>query len=105
MQRTRRFDVTTFLHGSELNTAITDILKQKNVSCAVAFWGKGAELLIRGHRKGRTRIICNLTMGGTNPNAMEEIMAKCPPCKVKQSNSLHAKVYVSDTHAIVASAN
>ncbi|MCL8332477.1 MULTISPECIES: phospholipase D family protein [Pseudomonas] len=69
---------------------------------AVAFWGNGSEALIP--RQGAGRLICNLSHPGTNPYAVERIMAQ-PGIRMRQSSRLHAKVVVSNAGAIVGSAN
>lgn len=86
-----------FLHGLDLTREIKAILAEPNARCAVAFWGRGAEDWVAG---ANCRIIANLRMGGTNPYALERIKAS-----VKQSDTLHAKVYIGAERAVVASAN
>ena len=86
-----------------LREVITQISCGNNVSCAVAFWGKGAGDLF-GPSKGRTiRIVCNLKMGGTNPDVIETIVKT--GATVLQNDRLHAKVYIGDKSAVVTSAN
>lgn len=86
-----------FLHGPDLTREIKAILAEPNARCAVAFWGRGAEEWVAG---ANCRIIANLRMGGTNPHALEKIKAT-----VKQSDTLHAKVYIGAGRAVVSSAN
>jgi hypothetical protein len=69
--------------------------------CAVAFWGKRSETLIDSDRRRNVKLICNLKMGGTNPN----VVRKIPRDLVKQIDTLHAKVYIGDNFAGVTSAN
>jgi hypothetical protein len=91
------------LSGARLREAITRICRGKSISCAVAFWGRGADDLI-GNPEGRTiRLICNLKMGGTNPDVIAALMES--DIRVRQSNRLHAKVYIGDTQAVITSAN
>lgn len=78
----------------------------KEIYCIVAFWGSGAEQLFAGMNKRkiqRTRIVCNLTMGGTNPNVIEDLRNK--GFHIKHSPTLHSKVYWTDSGVVVGSAN
>ena len=91
------------LSGESLREAVLRVSRSNNPSLAVAFWGRGAGDLI-GDPKGRTiRLICNLRMGGTNPDVIADLMQL--GIAVQQSDRLHAKVYIGDTHAVVTSAN
>ena len=72
------------------------------LDCAVAFWGKGAEVFIPNNVE--VRIICDLTSGGTNPQVIKNLL-KTHKQSVKHLDSLHAKVYVGKNAAIVTSAN
>ena len=74
--------------------------------CIVAFWGMGAEQLFSGMSKQqikRTKIVCNLTMGGTNPNVIKDLKDK--GFHIKHNPTLHSKVYWTDAGVIVGSAN
>lgn len=89
--------------------AVKDVLKSQNkdvVYLAVAFWGKGAELLFDSLPKGvEVRVICNLTSGGTNPQTIRTLQALGFPVSVRQLNDLHAKVICGDKMAVIGSAN
>ena len=89
--------------------AVKDVLKSQNkdvVYLAVAFWGKGAELLFDSLPKGvEVRVICNLTSGGTNPQTIRTLQALGFPVSVRQLNDLHAKVVCGDKVAVIGSAN
>ena len=89
--------------------AVKEVLKFQNkqvVYLAVAFWGKGAELLFDSLPNDiEVRIICNLTSGGTNPQTIRALQALKPWVSVKQLNDLHAKVVCGDEVAIIGSAN
>jgi hypothetical protein len=89
-----------FLTGSILTNAIKEILKEPDVCCAVAFWGKGCNDWLKGKN---ARVICNLASGGTNPFALKSL--KLSNKGLKQNDQLHAKVFIGRTHTIVASAN
>lgn len=90
-----------FLTGIALHRAVERVLNNKAVKCAVAFWGAGAESLF-GVDVKEARIICNLSMGGTNPTVIENLMKRYD---VRQCDALHAKVYIGDSKAVVGSAN
>ena len=71
---------------------------------AVAFWGRGAaDRLELAGRAVAPRIICNLRMGGTNPDEIERLMAD--GADVRQADDLHAKVYLFDHAVIIGSSN
>lgn len=91
------------LHSENYNDAIKAIIKKaKTVDIAVAFWGKGADALIPA---GKTvRIICNIESGATNPDVVEKLLS-CKNLTVRSLDSLHAKVVLTPTLAIVGSAN
>ncbi|UVM36038.1 phospholipase D family protein [Pseudomonas sp. B21-017] len=88
----------------QILSAIKDLIQAPDADygVAVAFWGNGSEALIP--RQGAGRLICNLSHPGTNPYAVERIMAQ-PGIRMRQSSRLHAKVVVSNAGAIVGSAN
>lgn len=92
-----------FLSGNELSNAIKKLMFGKKIRCAVAFWGTGSETLFSTACNNDIRIVCNLRMGGTNPFSLDGFLP--PRFTVRQHDTLHAKVYISETAAIVASAN
>ena len=78
----------------------------EEIYCIVAFWGKGAEQLfddVSNEIVERTRIVCNLTMGGTNP----QVIRKLRDCgyQIGHNPALHSKVYWTDKGIVVGSAN
>jgi hypothetical protein len=89
-----------FLAGAELSKAIGQILGENGCRCAVAFWGTGARELLSPENHA-ARLVCNLKSGGTNPHEIERF----PRNIVKQHETLHAKVYIGQSRAIVCSAN
>lgn len=91
-----------FLTGSDLSKAIKEVLDCEVVRCAVAFWGKGAEGLF-GPAVRNAKIICNLSMGGTNP-AQIDLLMKGRRFEIKQCDNLHAKVYIGEK-VVITSAN
>jgi hypothetical protein len=92
-----------FLHGAALNEAISSILAENSIRCAVAFWGKGADALITGRKRQQIHLICNLMSGATNPHVIRKLQES--GAEVRQADILHAKVYIGRDHAVVASAN
>lgn len=72
---------TRFLNSrSEIAKQIRRLFgKVDDICCIVAFWGRGADELFRNVDENlveRTRIVCNLTSGGTNPRVIEELRDK-----------------------------
>jgi hypothetical protein len=85
-----------------------EIESSKTATLAVAFWGAGAvEALGIEKRKKPLTVICNLTMGGTNPAEIRKLLAlpHVGPDRVLQNNKLHAKIYHFDDRTIVGSSN
>ena len=95
--------MTQFKAGSGLTTAIKHLLGGEDVRCAVAFWGNGADTLIQRNSR-HTRIICDVTLGGTSPEALLTLGAPDNPL-LRCVARLHAKIYISNRGAIVGSAN
>ena len=93
-----------FIAGSDLVDAIRDVLSGNDVRCVVAFWGAGAEALLNQATGDQPRVICDVTLGGTSPNALRALGAPKNDC-LRYVPNLHAKVYISDRGAIVGSAN
>lgn len=98
--------VSVFLDDHKLGPAIADLMKGAELRCAVAFWGNGAALKLfqNGRPPANARIVCELAMGGSNP---EELRALGAPSnkRIKHLRGLHAKVYLSDQGLITCSAN
>lgn len=93
-----------FISGKENNAAILNLIESTSeLNGAIAFIGSDALEILR-ECQGGGRIVCNLKSGGTNPYTVESLR-KAGKFKVKQEDSLHAKVYIGDNKAIVSSAN
>ncbi len=73
-----------------------------SIDMAVAFWGDGAERLLLGLGKP-TRIVCNLTSGGTNPSVIEALQND--GIEVRHLSDLHAKVVLGSGTVVLGSAN
>lgn len=99
-------EMARFLDEKRIGSAIREVVGGEHVRCAVAFWGDGAcHSLFRGKRRARSaRIICDLTMGGTNPAELEVLGAPTNK-QLKHIKGLHAKLYLSDRGLVIASAN
>ena len=80
--------------------------KAEEIRCIVAFWGAGALDLfcdVPEKRRKKTRVVCNLTMGGTNPRVIEEL--RKAEIRVKHNPHLHSKVYWTNKGVVVGSSN
>jgi hypothetical protein len=80
------------------------LTKAKKATFAVAFWGEGAIDSLGIDRAKSARIICNLSMGGSNPSEIRKLMG-LPNIVVQQCDQLHAKIYLFETEALVGSSN
>jgi len=90
---------------NDLTKAIKDLLlTETKLRIAVAFIGDGATQLINPNAND-VQIICNLTMGGTNPKEVRKLIKKYGKNNVRQVDNLHAKLYIGAEYAIVGSAN
>lgn len=80
-----------------------------NLSLAVAFWGEGAQSLIKRSYQGqRLRLLCNLGSGGTNPKVIRNLLAfshENPDLQLRTMETLHAKLVIGEASAIIGSAN
>lgn len=94
-----------FLSGEALGAAIAHLMAGEDARCAVAFWGTGsaAHLFPRGDYAS-ARIICDLSLGGTNPDELRLLGAQSNKA-LRHVARLHAKVYLSNRGAIIGSAN
>lgn len=71
---------------------------------AVAFWGAGAGADLGITLMGaRAKVICNLATGGTNPQAIRQLIDA--GVQVRQRDDLHAKVYLFPAGAVLGSSN
>jgi len=88
-----------------LSQEIKKLLSKENkLRIAVAFIGDGACNLIN-QKTNDVKIICNLTMGGTNPTEVKALINRFNRGNVKHVDNLHAKLYIGTEYAIVGSAN
>lgn len=97
---------TQFITEKEVAKIVQEKLEGgSSLSAAVAFWGSGAadSLGVIKQSSSRISIVCNLKMGGTNPEEIIEIKER--GVKVGHRDDLHAKVYIFDDSVIVGSSN
>jgi hypothetical protein len=93
------------IHGDTYFATVQQALKAaEKVAMAVAFWGDGAEKMFNGWHGTSSRLICNLALGGTNPDAIVKLQ-QLPNTEVRHLSDLHAKLIVTENHVIVGSAN
>lgn len=99
-------DDGAFLTGPALFEAVLHVIGGRDRRCAVAFWGLGVEgiLNVADEGCGPVRIVCDLSMGGSNPDALRALGAPDEP-SIRHRDGLHAKIYLSDRGAVVGSAN
>lgn len=95
----------SFLRENQLSDSIKKLLMtEPTLRIATAFIGSGANQLI-GNNCTDVKIVCNLTMGGTNPHEVATLIQQFGKSNVRQINNLHAKLYIGAEYAIVGSAN
>ena len=93
-----------FISSAEYLDAIRQVLDQPGAArVAVAFWGAGADDLL-ARRRGRTRVLCNLSSGATNPEVVERLLGVAR-VELRHHDRLHAKLIVCGGAALVGSAN
>ena len=95
-----------FLTGTVLRAAVGHVLGGAEPRCAVAFWGKGVDAFLAHVETDRKnlRVICDVSMGGSHPDALRSIGAP-QNAAIRYHDGLHAKVYLSAAGVVVGSAN
>jgi hypothetical protein len=98
--------MSTFLDDRDLGPAITNLMQGSKSQCAVAFWGNGASSALFQNKclPADARIICDITMGGSNLKQLRDLGAP-DDRRIKHLRGLHAKVYLSNRGLITSSAN
>ncbi|RCK07586.1 hypothetical protein TH5_00445 [Thalassospira xianhensis MCCC 1A02616] len=93
-----------FLNTSRTSEAIKLVSSDGHAYYAVAFWGRNSlfSLGLEGDNRGR-RVICNLAMGGTNPDVIRELMES--GAQVRHNDRLHSKVYGNSRVVVLGSSN
>lgn len=95
-----------FLDHKQVRRAVQTVFAGDDVRCAAAFWGDGALNALFGSKKraSKARIICGLSMGGTNPKELVLLGVPDNP-HLKHLRGLHAKLYPSSAGMVVTSAD
>ena len=100
---------TEFLaSGGEIADKVSELIASQPddspLLMIVAFWGQGSEdLFVPGKAY---KLVCNLSMGGTNPAVIQQLMAgNGYQIEVRHLPDLHAKVCLGKHGAVVSSAN
>ena len=84
-----------FLTGGKLSDRIVEVVKGDDARIAVAFWGNEAQKKLGITHRTDLRIICDISMGGTNPAELAKLGA--PSIKnLRYRDNFHAKIYLSD---------
>lgn len=92
------------LRGPDLFKAIKAKLETAEASrFAIAFWGNGAMATLGLNSAKNVEIICNLDMGGTNPDEIVRLIRA--GAAVYSHPSLHAKFGVVDNFGFLGSSN
>lgn len=96
-----------FLNTRETKMKIKKLMETSpTADLAVAFWGNGAlEELGINTCNTQLRIICNLSLGGTNPDVITRLQTVPSARTVTQNDRLHAKVYLFENAAVIGSSN
>ena len=94
-----------FITSSEYEKVVNSISEEEDeLFAAVAFWGFGADLIIKPRNGKQVKLICNLASGATNPDVIEALRSM-EGVLLKQNDRLHAKVLLGTKKALVGSAN
>ena len=82
--------------GPELIKSLkTAMSPDAEICLAVAFWGAGAADLLGLTQGRKARVVCNLSMGGTNPSEIRKLLKR--GVNVLQHSTLHAKIGIVGT--------
>lgn len=93
-----------FLSGIQISKKIREICKGDSVRIATAYWGNNIPEELFSVNYSHSRIICDITSGGTNPAALIGLGA--PHNKsLRHVRGLHTKIYISSVGCVVGSAN
>lgn len=95
----------TLVTGVELLPEIQKMCsRDEDIYFAVSYWSGGAAERIKGFTKGQLHVVLDIHSGGTNPRDLRVLMEWLGD-RVKIHPDLHAKVYASETLALLGSAN
>ncbi len=94
-----------FLVGRQLADRVRTICAEREVDCAVAFWGRDIRTALFPHWEGSgVRIVCDIAMGCNSQTALTKLGAPENP-RLRVCDGLHAKVFISAAGAVVGSCN
>ncbi len=94
-----------FLADDKLSEKIKYICEGDNLRVACAFIGKGFNKhLLKTQKDGKLDLICDISMGGTNPDELKTLGAP-NAANLKHLDNFHAKVFLSDNGVVAGSAN
>jgi len=95
-----------FLSGDRLSARMRYIAHGDDVRCAVAFWSREGikELFGLNTPASTVKIVCDISMGATSPDALKDLGAPSNP-QLRHHVGLHAKLYLSSRGLIIGSAN
>ena len=93
------------LTGPKLGKKLREAFRAEGrARLAIAFWGAGAGDMFGDGSLEDVEIVCNLAMGGTNPDEIERLMRR--GAKVFAHDRLHAKFgVIGDSFAFLGSSN
>jgi len=91
-----------FVHGAALTREISKLVKARSLlKVAVAYWGQDAlNRTMINTKRGNIRLICCLKGGKSDPDVVRRFGKR-----IRQHDTLHAKVIWTSRRAIVSSAN
>jgi hypothetical protein len=94
-----------FLTGDEITSGIRKALKSAaNCDLAVAYWGSAGPEMLQLEPTSTIRILCDAYSGACSPKAFLALLAM-PNVTIKSRARLHAKLYLTESVAVVGSAN
>lgn len=83
--------------------AVREAVSEHEPCIAAPFWGLGVLEQIGLNGRDDLKVLCNLSSGMCDPKAIEHLLTA--GSKVRSLSTLHAKVYMGRSVAIVGSAN
>lgn len=94
-----------FLVGRHLADRVRTICMEREVDCAVAFWGPTVRAtLFPRWNEGGVRIVCDIAMGCNSQVALTNLGAP-ENARLRVHDGLHTKMYLSASGAVVGSCN
>lgn len=97
-----------FLSEQDLSNKVCDVMAGNNPRMAVAFLGKNLSNNLFSNCKipENLKVICDIEMGGTNPDALEELrVPNNDNVRHLEGKQFHTKIYLSDNGVVIGSIN